>query len=91
MPTSAGRVCAHLVLERSTEAEVGERDAMAAGLERRGDVLHAERLDAKEGTQAEPLVTRNGTQQQNVHARGARVTREADAILPSLLSSWPPS
>ena len=67
---------AQLVLERSTEAEVGERDAMAAGFEGRGDVLHAKRLDAKEGTQAEPLVIRNGTQQENVHARGARVTRE---------------
>ncbi len=82
---------AHLVLERSTEAEIGQRDAMAAGFERRGDVLHAERLDAKEGTEAEPLVAGNGTQQQHIHARGARVTRDPDAILPSLLSSWPPS
>ena len=77
MPTSAGRRRAHLVLERAAEAEIGQRDAVAAGFERRGDVLHAERLDAEEGTEAEPLVAGNGTQQQNIHARRARVTRDA--------------
>jgi hypothetical protein len=51
---------AHLVLERPAEAEIGQRDAMAIGFECRGDVLHAERLDAKERTQTEPLVVGNG-------------------------------
>ena len=73
MPTSAGRAVRMLLLERATEAEVGERDAVPGGLERGGDVFHAERLDAKERTQAEAFVAGNGPQQQHVHGRGANV------------------
>ena len=62
-----GRAARMLLFERATESEVGERDPVAAGLERGGDVFHAERLDAKERTEAEPFVAGNGTQQQHIH------------------------
>ena len=67
MPTSAGRAVRMLRGERAAESEVGERDAVAARLERGRDVFHAERLDAEERTEAEALVGGHGTKQQDVH------------------------
>ena len=60
---------ADVAFERAAEAEVGERDAVAARFERGGDVLHAERLDAEERTEPESFVPGNGPQQQNVHGK----------------------
>ena len=75
MPTSAGTQRADVVFDRSAEAQIGDRDAMPVGFECRGDVFHAERLDAKEGAQPEAFVARNRPQQQNVHARTGSVTQ----------------
>jgi hypothetical protein len=57
--------------ERPAEAEVGKRDAMPRGLERGGDVLHAERLDAEERAEAEAFVGRDGPEQEDVHRESA--------------------
>jgi hypothetical protein len=54
--------------ERSAEAQIGERHAVAPRFERGRDVFHAERFDAEERTEAEPLVRRDGAKQQNIHA-----------------------
>ena len=62
-----GSGAANLGGERTREAEIGERHAMPARFERGRDVLHAERLDAKERSEAEAFVRRHGPQQQNVH------------------------
>ena len=70
MPTRPGPARAQVVLERAAEAQVGERDGVAARFERGRDVLHAERLDAEERAEAEAFVARHGTQQQDVHRRG---------------------
>ena len=59
--------CTHLSCERTGEAEVGDRHAVAARLEGRCDVFHAERFDAKERTEAEALVRGHGTKQQHMH------------------------
>ena len=67
MPTSAGRLSRSTRVERAAESEVGQRDAVSVPLERRGDVLHAERLDAEERTEAESLVAWNRTKKQDVH------------------------
>ena len=58
-----------LLLDGAAEAQIGDRDAVAARLERGGDVLHAERLDAEERTEAEAFVSWDRTQQQDVHGR----------------------
>ena len=42
---------------------------MAVALEGGGDVLHAKRFDAEEGTEAESLVAWNRTKEQDVHGR----------------------
>ena len=63
---------ADLRRERAAEAEIGERDAVAARFERGRDVFHAERLDAEKRAEAEPLVARNGAEQQDVHVRFGR-------------------
>ena len=49
-----------VVLDRTAEPQIGERDAMPAGFERGGDVFHAERLDAEERTEPEPFVAGTG-------------------------------
>ena len=74
------------MLERATESQICNRDAMPARLERRRDVLHAERLDSKERTEAKTVVRRHGTQQQNAHFwRLAREpSTETDGILAAL-------
>ena len=64
-----GRDAANVRGERTAEAKVGQRDAVAARLERRRDVFHAERLDAEEGAEPEAFVRGHGPQQQNVHAK----------------------
>ena len=64
-----GPMRANVVLEGTTEAEIGEDDAVPARFERRRDVLHAERLDAEKGAKAEALVARHGPQQENLHRR----------------------
>ena len=69
----AGSRGAQVMLERAAEAQIGERDGVAARFERGGDVLHAERLDAEERSETESLVAGHGTQQQDVHA----ISREA--------------
>ena len=61
------------MFERRAEAEIGERDAVAARFERGRDVLHAERLDAEERAETEALVARNRTQQQDLHVAERRV------------------
>ena len=58
MPTSAGTQRAQVLLERAAEAQIGERDAVAARFERRRDVFHAERLDAEERAEPEAFVRR---------------------------------
>jgi hypothetical protein len=56
-------------LDGPGEAQIAQRDTVAARFERRADVLHAERFDAEEGTEAESLVAWRRTQEQKVHAR----------------------
>ena len=53
--------------DRRREPQVRERHAMTARLERRRDVFHAERLDAEERSEAEPLVRGDRAQKQDVH------------------------
>ena len=60
----------HQVFERATEAEIGQRHAVSLHLESRGDVFHAERLDAEERTETESFVAGNRTEQQDVHRNG---------------------
>jgi hypothetical protein len=57
----------HLRCEWTGEAEVGDRHAVAARLERRRDVFYAERLDAKERAAAEALIRGHRTKQQHLH------------------------
>ncbi len=66
------RPLAEIPLDAAGEAQVGERHLMAACLERSGDVLHPERLDAEERTEAEALVTRDRPQQEDAHRSGRR-------------------
>ena len=54
-------------VERLAEAQVGHRHPVSVRLERRGDVLQPERLDPEERPQAETLVARHRSQQENVH------------------------
>jgi hypothetical protein len=54
------------------EAQIGERHMMPLRFERRRDVLHAERLDAEERTEAETLIRRHRTQQKDSHLFGVR-------------------
>ena len=56
-----------VVLDRTAEAEIDERDVVPARLERGGDVLHAERLDAEERSETEAFVSGDGTKQQHTH------------------------
>src|SRR5207248_5311265 len=55
-------------VDRSAVTEVDDGRAVAALFECGGDVLDAERLDAEERTEAEPIVNRYGSKQQDVHA-----------------------
>ena len=55
------------MLDRAAEAKIGERDRVPSRFERRGDVFHAERLDAEERPEAEAFVPRHRPQQQDVH------------------------
>ena len=61
--------------QRTPEAKVDQRDAVAARLERRRDVFHAQRLDAEEGAEPEAFVRGHGPQQQNVHVKLQNLTR----------------
>jgi hypothetical protein len=61
-----------LTLDRRTESKIGNRDLVTAAFERSRDVLHAEGLDAEEGTKSEPFVSGNRTQQQDVHGPGRK-------------------
>jgi hypothetical protein len=63
----SGAGVADVMVERAAESQIGERDSMACGFERGGDVFHAERLDAKEWSEAESLVARHRTEEQDVH------------------------
>ncbi len=58
-------------IDRSAETQIGDGDAVAPPLERRGDVLEAERLDPEERTEAEAIVPRRWPQQQDVHTKSA--------------------
>jgi hypothetical protein len=51
------------------EAQVHDRGLVARAAQRRGDVFEPERLDTEEGTQAEALVSRIGSQEQDSHRR----------------------
>ena len=51
----------------AAEAEIDDRDVVTARFERGGDVLHAERLDPEERAEAEALVLRHRTQEENLH------------------------
>ena len=62
MPTSAGRAPQRSASSGRLKRRSAMRDAVAARLERRGDVFHAERLDAEERAEAEALVRGHGTQ-----------------------------
>ena len=64
-----------VVLDRTAETQIDERDLVPARLERGGDVFHAERFDAEERSETEALVSGNGTKQQDSHGRVARVTQ----------------
>ncbi len=55
------------VIDRLAVSQIGDRRAVTARFERRGDVLKAERLDREEGTESEAIVLRLGTQEQDVH------------------------
>jgi hypothetical protein len=70
------RTLREVVLDRTAEAKIDQRDVVTAGLERGRDVLHAERLDSEEGTEAEPFVAWNGTEQQYVHESNRQVSTE---------------
>ena len=63
------------MLERAAEPQIDEGHPVAARLERGRDVLHAERLDAEERTEAEALVSRDWSEQQDVHRERPSVTR----------------
>ena len=65
------------MFERAAESQVGERDRVATGFERRRDVLHAERFDAKERSQPETVVLGHRAQQEYVH--GSAVKRNIEA------------
>ena len=64
-----GPGAAELPFEGRAEAQVGDRDRVAARQEGRGDVLHAQGFDSEERAEAESFVTRNRTEQQDVHGR----------------------
>jgi lauroyl/myristoyl acyltransferase len=49
------------------EAQIGDRGRMPARAQGRGDILQAEGLDAEERAQAEPLIPRMRTDQQDIH------------------------
>ena len=86
-----------LLVERAGESQIGDGRRVASGFERRGDVLHAEGLDAKERAEAEPVVPGYWTQQEYVHGSAvkrnieARARRPKDARLSSpipIILSW---
>ena len=56
-----------VMFDRTAEAKIDERDVVPARFERGGDVLHAEGFDAKERSETEAFVSRNGTKQQHTH------------------------
>jgi hypothetical protein len=62
-----------VVLDRTAEAKIDERDVVAARFERGGDVLHAERLDAEEAAETEAFVSRDGTKQQHTHGSTGQI------------------
>jgi hypothetical protein len=72
-PDNARTQGANVMFDRATEPEIGNRDGMTVGLESRGDVFHAEGLDAKERAKTESFVARHRTQQQNLHCRIRRL------------------
>ena len=63
-----------IVLDGTRETQIAQRDVVAAGFERGADVLHPERFDSEERTEAEAFVAGHGPQQQHVHGRSVRVS-----------------
>ena len=88
MPTRPGRAVRIWYASDRLKRRSASVDAVAARFERGRDVFHAERLDAEKRAEAEPLVARNGTQQQDVHVRSFG---SVNVAYPSPLSPWPPS
>ena len=74
---------ADVVLERSAESEIGQRDAWPAGLERGGDVLHAERLDAEEGPRPKRSLPGTGRSSSTLHGATRRVAQRRAVIYSS--------
>ena len=64
---------AQKTIDRSAVSEISNRRSVPSHLERRGDVLEAERLDFEERTETKTIVPGHWTQQEDVHTR----TREA--------------
>ena len=50
-----------------TKAEIRHRRIVTVGAQRRPDVLEAQRFDAKERTEPEPLVSRFRSKEKNIH------------------------
>jgi hypothetical protein len=51
------------VVDRSAEPQIGYGRTMPPRLEGGGNVFHAERFDAEEWAESEPIVSRDGTQE----------------------------
>ena len=66
IPTRPGRARRRCV-SSEREAQIGERDLVPARFERRRDVLHPERLDSEERTQAETFVRGHRTKEKDSH------------------------
>lgn len=62
---------AQMFFERA-EAQIGNGHLMPMRFERRRDVLHPERFDSEEGTEAKALVRRHRTQQKDSHLFSVR-------------------
>ena len=62
-----GAVPTQVVIQGTAEPQVRQCDPVPARLERRRDVFHPERLDAKEGAQPESFVPGDRAKQQDMH------------------------
>jgi hypothetical protein len=68
------------MFERAAESQVSECYGVAPGFERCCDVLHAERLDAKERPQPKTLVPGHWTQQEYVHGSAAKRNIQSETV-----------
>src|SRR4051812_10616092 len=72
------------IVDGAAVAKIGDGGGVSAHVKGRRDVFESQWFDSKKRTESEPIVSRNGTQQQNVHARAR------EAIIRSLAdqASW---